>query len=192
MRKNVLKLKENYKMRVLVVVDMQVDFVTGALRNEEAIKIVPNVENKIKKALEEMGTIVIFTKDTHGEDYLDTQEGKKLPIKHCIIGTPGHMINKKIMEILVDKECDNIYKSTFGTLELAEDPWLEDAENIYVCGLCTDICVISNAMILKAAFPEARIVVLKDLCAGTTPGNHAMALAAMNLCQIETVRSDEV
>ena len=174
---------------VLVVIDMQNDFIDGALGTKEAQAIVPKMTEYIKN----FDGYVLATQDTHyDESYLDTQEGKKLPIKHCIIGTPGHMINKKIMEILVDKECDNIYKSTFGTLELASDPWLEDAKTIYVCGLCTDICVISNAMILKAAYPEARIVVLKDLCAGTTPGNHAMALAAMNLCQIETVRSDEV
>ena len=182
------------KNDVLVIIDMQNDFIDGVLGTKEAQAIVPKVAEYIKN----FDGYMITTHDTHyDESYLDTQEGKKLPIKHCILGTRGHMINDEIMQAIesvrtYEVDYDKIYKYSFGDLELGNDAWLADAKTIYVCGLCTDICVISNAMILKAAYPEARIVVLKDLCAGTTPGNHAMALAAMTLCQIETVRSDEV
>lgn len=177
------------KDNILVVIDMQNDFIDGVLGTKEAQAIVPKMAEYIKN----FDGYVLATLDTHYDvNYLDTQEGKKLPIKHCIAGTPGHNINKEINDALADKGGYNIDKATFGTLEFANDPWVEEAKNIYICGVCTDICVINNAMILKAVNPEAKIVVLKDLCAGTTPGNHAMALAAMNLCQIETVRSDEV
>jgi len=177
------------KDNILVVIDMQNDFIDGVLGTKEAQTIVPKMAEYIKN----FDGYVLATLDTHYDvNYLDTQEGKKLPIKHCIAGTLGHNINKEIKDALTDKYGYNIDKSTFGTLEFANDPWVEEAKNIYICGVCTDICVISNAMILKAVNPEAKIVVLKDLCAGTTPGNHAMALVAMEHCQIDIARSDEV
>lgn len=177
------------KDNVLVVIDVQNDFIDGVLGTKEAQAIVPKMAEYIKN----FDGYVLATLDTHYDvNYLDTQEGKKLPIKHCIAGTPGHNINKEIQDTIADKHGYNIDKSTFGTLEFVNDPLVKEVKNIYICGVCTDICVISNAMILKAANPEARIVVLKDLCAGTTPGNHAMALAAMAQCQIDIARSDEV
>lgn len=182
------------KDNVLVVIDMQNDFIDGALGTKEAQAIVPKVAEYIKN----FDGYVITTQDTHyDESYLDTQEGKKLPVKHCILGTKGHMINDEVMQAIegvktYKVDYDKFYKYSFGDLELCNDPWLENAKTIYVCGLCTNICVISNAMILKAAYLDTRIVVLKDLCAGTTPGNHTMALAAMAQCQIDIARSDEV
>ncbi len=182
------------KDNVLVVIDMQNDFIDGALGSKAAQAIVPKVAEYIKN----FDGYILTTQDTHyDESYLDTQEGKKLPIKHCLLGTRGHMINDEVMQAIesvrtYEVDYDKIYKYSFGDLELGNDAWLAEAKTIYVCGLCTDICVISNAMILKAAYPEARVVVLKDLCAGTTPGNHALALVAMEHCQIETARSEEV
>lgn len=178
---------------VLIIIDMQNDFIDGVLGTKEAQAIVPKMVDFIYK----FEGKIITTHDTHSDDYLDTQEGKKLPIEHCIYNTEGIKINKDILNAIYETKItyltyDTIRKNTFGSLDLAEDDWLQDADTIYVCGVCTDICVISNIMILKAAFPEKKIVVLKDLCAGTTPGNHAMALAAMAQCQIDIAKSYEV
>lgn len=182
------------KNDVLVIVDMQNDFIDGVLGTKEAQAIVPKMVDFISK----FEGKILTTQDKHYDgEYLETQEGKKLPIKHCIYDTEGIKINKDILDAIhKTKETgvsyDTIYKYTFGTFELAEDDWLYNADTIYICGVCTDICVINNAMILKTAFPETKIVVLKDLCAGTAPGNHTMALAAMAQCQVDIARSDEV
>lgn len=172
-------------MKVLIVVDMQNDFIDGALGTKEAQEIVPKVAERIKS----FDGRVIATRDTHEENYLDTQEGKKLPVKHCIRGTAGWEIRPEIQELIRELPMD---KLTFGCLDLGNalqkyDEWQEKIESVTLIGLCTDICVISNAMIVKAALPEARVIVDASCCAGVTPESHKQALEAMKVCQIEVV-----
>lgn len=170
-------------MDILVVVDMQNDFVSGTLGSEEAKAIVPNVVDKIG-AFEGM---VFYTKDTHGDDYLETLEGKNLPVPHCILGTEGHDI---ISEIKAVDTTRVINKDTFGSVELYDfitHACKEEITSITLIGLCTDICVISNAMLLKAATVNTAIIVDSSCCAGVTPGTHKNALEAMKMCQIEVV-----
>lgn len=170
-------------MDYLIVVDMQNDFIDGALGTKEAQAIVPAVREKINSF---EGT-VIFTKDTHGEDYLKTREGKFLPVEHCIKGTPGHDISAEL-------DTGNntvIEKPTFGSTVLAE--MLKSADEkekigkITLIGLCTDICVISNAMLIKAYLPETDIEIDSSCCAGVTPESHMRALDSMRSCQITVV-----
>ena len=168
--------------RILVVVDMQNDFIDGALGTKEAQAIVGNVNKKIAN-YRESEDIIIFTRDTHYGNYLNTSEGKKLPVPHCIKGTEGWQITSKI-DILDDIVID---KPTFGSIELAEIISVLSVSSIEIIGLCTDICVISNAMILKAKFPEISIFVDSLCCAGVTPESHANALKAMEMCQIEVI-----
>lgn len=168
-------------MKILVVVDMQNDFIDGALGTQEAVQIVEPVKQKVDKYLKN-GDKVIYTRDTHSENYLSTQEGKKLSVIHCVKGTPGWEISEKIFET----GCKVIDKPSFGSLELAEYiGCLEHVEEIELVGLCTDICVISNAMILKAKLPEVSVAVDASCCAGVTPQSHENALDAMKMCQIE-------
>ena len=168
-------------MKLLAVIDMQNDFIDGALGTPEAVQTVPNVRAKIDEYLAR-GDRVVFTRDTHPEHYLETQEGKKLPVKHCIRGTSGWEISAEVYE----EGCPVIDKPSFGSLELAEyAAGLADLEEIEVIGLCTDICVISNVMILKARLPEVPIAVDAVCCAGVTPQSHANALEAMKMCQVE-------
>ncbi len=168
-------------MKYLIVVDMQNDFITGSLGSAQAAAIVSAVVEKVKSY---DGT-VIFTRDTHGENYFKTQEGIRLPVEHCIKGTWGH----EICDQLKPSAATVVDKTTFGSLNLPEVIKTQRAkvEEIELCGLCTDICVISNAMILKAAFPETRIVVDKDCCAGVTTESHLDALNAMKAVQIDVV-----
>ena len=166
-------------MKYLIVVDMQNDFTTGSLGSAHAAAIIPNVVEKVKA----FPGNVIFTRDTHGDDYLQTQEGKKLPVVHCIKGSAGWQICDKLkpyVEQVVDKV-------TFGSVTLPHilSKQGEPIEEIELCGLCTDICVISNAMILKAAFPEVKITVDASCCAGVTTESHNTALNAMKSVQIE-------
>lgn len=205
-------------MKILVVVDMQNDFIDGALGTPEAVEIVPAVVKKIK----EFDGLVVLTRDTHQENYMQTQEGRNLPVPHCIEGTDGWQINVEVMEaadqqaeILSESYADDddavmvtidpsiFNKPTFGCVELGEallranqaEPDAEngidadDTENIIesieVIGLCTDICVISNAMLLKAFLPEVPVIVDVACCAGVTPESHMRALGAMQACQIE-------
>ena len=167
--------------RVLVVVDMQKDFVDGSLGSKEAVSIVPAV---VKKARDFDGT-VLFTRDTHGEDYLLTQEGRKLPVEHCIRGSHGWKISSK----LDTADSEIIDKPTFGSYDLIErleELDQEDAlESVELVGLCTDICVISNAMLVKNRFPELQVMVDAECCAGVMPETHTTALKAMDLCQVE-------
>ena len=168
--------------KVLVVIDMQNDFINGALGTKEAEAIVPLVKKKVMDA-KKNNIPVIFTRDTHTSLYLMTQEGTKLPIEHCIKGTQGYEICSELK-----KEATVIFdKPTFGSVELAQ--FITDSiyTEIELCGLCTDICVISNAMLLKAFLPEAQITVDSSCCAGTTPENHKNALSAMKICQIEII-----
>ncbi len=174
-------------MKVLVVVDMQNDFIDGALGTKEAAAIVPKVVEKIRN----FDGRVLYTRDTHEEDYLDTQEGKSLPTAHCIKGTKGWELHPEI-----DKLCreDAIDKPTFGSTILGgmlrnmnEEYKLRamgGLESITFVGLCTDICVISNALLAKAFVPEVPIIVDASCCAGVTPDSHKNALEAMKMCQI--------
>ena len=158
---------------------MQVDFITGSLGSEMATAIVPAVVNKVKN----YDGKVIFTRDTHSDDYINTQEGKKLPVKHCIKDTKGWQICDELLPY-VETAVDKI---TFGSVELPTllKEYNEPIDEIELCGLCTDICVISNAMILKAAFPETPIKVDSSCCAGVTEQSHNIALDAMKSVQIE-------
>lgn len=167
-------------MKILVVVDMQNDFIDGALGSKEAAAITENVKLKIKTAVQNNET-VIYTRDTHTQDYINTQEGKNLPIIHCVKDTLGWMIADGIYQ----EGCKIIDKPSFGSVELAE--WIaeqKDVESIELIGLCTDICVISNAMVIKAKLPEIPVLVDASCCAGVTPQSHLNALEAMKMCQI--------
>ena len=168
-------------MKFLIVVDMQVDFINGSLGSPLAEAIVPNVVNKVKK----FDGTVIFTRDTHAPDYLSTSEGKKLPVEHCIKGTKGFEICNELKSYAKNI----IDKPTFGSMELPQiiKNFNEEIEEIEICGLCTDICVISNAMILKAAFPEVKITVDSTCSAGVTVESHNNALAAMRAVQIDVI-----
>ncbi len=169
---------------ILIVVDMQNDFIDGALGTAEAVAIVPKVAEKIKS----FEGRVIFTRDTHGENYLETQEGSNLPVKHCIAGTEGWQIRAELDALRKEKPVD---KPTFGSVELGrmltEYSRKKKIGSITLIGLCTDICVISNAMLIKAALPEVKIIVDSACCAGVTPASHAQALEAMKVCQIEVI-----
>lgn len=167
-------------MKVLIVVDMQKDFIDGSLGSNEAVKIVPYVQNKISE-YQKNKDVVFFTRDTHYEGYLETQEGRNLPVEHCIKNTPGWEIAE---ELLVEDA--KIYdKPTFGSIELAESMRENYPEAEFeLVGLCTDICVISNAMLLKAYLPENQITVDAKGCAGVTVESHENALKAMKMCQI--------
>lgn len=171
-------------MKLLIVVDMQNDFIDGALGSQEAAAIVPAVAEKIR-AYEKRGDQVIFTRDTHEENYLETQEGKKLPVPHCIRETHGWEISPE----LSTDGCIVVDKVTFGSWELPEAVMqaMEGKlpESIELVGLCTDICVISNALLLKARFPEVPIGVDPACCAGVTPASHENAISAMKMCQID-------
>ena len=166
-----------------MVIDMQNDFVDGALGTPEAVKILPKVVEKIKSYPPED---IIATRDTHGEDYLQTQEGRKLPVVHCVKGTAGWELAPAVAEAL--GEAKIVDKPTFGSVTLARQlAQLAEKEpiSIELVGLCTDICVISNALLLKAALPEVPISVDAACCAGVTESLHQAALAAMGSCQIE-------
>lgn len=167
---------------LLVVVDMQVDFVNGALGTKEAEQIVDSVVCKVKKA-RECGKDIIFTLDTHGQDYLMSQEGKKLPVPHCIKGTKGWELVPELAGLARREEL--LEKPTFGSMELARMAKEKGYDNIELVGLCTDICVISNALLLKAALWESQILVDASCCAGVTPKSHENALEAMKICQIQ-------
>lgn len=167
-------------MKVLCVIDMQNDFIDGALGTAEAQAIVPNVAKKIAQARQN-GDRVIFTRDTHTENYLNTQEGKNLPVVHCVKGTPGWEISPAL-EVNGDVVID---KPTFGSFALCETiAALPDVEGVELVGLCTDICVISNAMLIKARMPEMPVSVDASCCAGVTPASHENVLNAMKMCQI--------
>lgn len=166
---------------------MQKDFVDGALGTKEAVAIVDKVVTKIK----DFDGDIIATYDTHGENYMDTQEGKKLPVPHCIKQTEGWRLDKKIQAVLDEKGFTEVYKPTFGSVDLVEIIRKYDVANtqIQLIGLCTDICVVSNALLLKASFPEMNISVDAACCAGVTPEKHLAALETMSSCQIEVLNS---
>lgn len=170
--------------KILVVVDMQNDFVDGALGTQEAQAIVDNVVKKI----ESFDGAIYVTYDTHFEDYMETSEGKNLPVVHCVRDTDGWKLNEKVQAALSKKEAyTEIEKITFGSIDLpfvlAEENEMDNAE-VELIGLCTDICVVSNALILKANFPDIDIIVDSSCCAGVTPEKHEAALETMRSCQI--------
>ena len=169
--------------RLLLVIDMQKDFIDGALGTAEAVSIVDRVTEEIGKYPPEN---VFATRDTHPENYLDTQEGRNLPVVHCVKDTPGWELDKKVAAALGSAEI--IDKPTFGSVvlaeKLAEMAKKEDLE-ITLVGLCTDICVVSNALLVKAYLPETPVRVIAEACAGVTPESHAAALQTMKMCQVE-------
>jgi len=169
--------------KILVVVDMQNDFIDGALGTAEAVAIVPKVAEKIKN----FDGTVIYTRDTHEEHYMETQEGRNLPVPHCIRDTEGWQIRTELQQA----GAEVVDKPTFGSRALAEklvDMNREEAiDSITLIGLCTDICVISNAFVIKAFLPETPIIVDAACCAGVTPESHERALEAMKVCQIAVV-----
>jgi len=167
--------------KVLIVVDMQNDFVTGCLGSKEAQAIVP----EMVKFVESFDGTVIFTKDTHGENYMDSQEGKKLPVPHCIKGTEGWEIIPEL-KAFADKAA--VYeKPTFGSKELAADIANEAPDEVTLIGVCTGICVLNNATLIKAFAPEIPVKVVAGLCACVTSDTHKTALDAMATCQIEII-----
>lgn len=168
-------------MKLLVVVDMQKDFVTGALGTPEAVSIVANVVNRVREA-KEAGDQIIFTMDTHETNYLETAEGKNLPVEHCIRETDGWKLVPQLRPLTANTKI--IQKPTFGSTHLSYLVATNDYEEIELIGLCTDICVISNALLLKATVPETPIIVDASCCAGVTPQSHNNALEAMKMCQI--------
>lgn len=180
-------------MKYLIVVDMQKDFIYGALGSKEAQKIVKAVVKKIKWYMDN-GYRIIFTRDTHTQDYMNTLEGQKLPVIHCVEGTDGWEIIDEI-KAEVDMNNDNVIcinKSTFGYLSWTNlpDDWrnlLEFAEEVEIIGVCTDICVVSNALIVRASYPNMKITVDSNCCAGVTVESHEAALMTMKSCQIDVI-----
>ena len=176
-------------MKFLIVVDMQNDFITGALANPAAEAIVPKIAEYVSK----WNGHLILTRDTHHSDYLDTMEGKNLPVKHCIEGTEGWDIVNEIDSVINWVEAEDVTyidKPTFGYVQGIKnyiDSLTGYPTSIELCGTCTDICVVSNALGLKEAYPECQIIVHKDMCAGVTPESHNAALKVMEMCQVKIV-----
>lgn len=190
-RKKRARITEMKSGSLLVVVDMQNDFISGSLGTKEAESIVPMVADKIRS----WDGDIIFTKDTHDETYPETGEGKKLPVLHCIAGTEGHELHPDILNVRKEyeekrgRECPVLEKRSFGSLDLADSVKNGHYDRIEFVGLCTDICVISNVLIVKAASPESAIMVDASCCAGVTPQSHMNALNAMRACQIDVINA---
>lgn len=172
--------------KLLIVVDMQKDFVDGALGSKEAVAIVDNVVNKI----ENFDGDIIVTYDTHAANYMETQEGHNLPVPHCIKGTDGWKLDARVQAAMDKKEYKTIEKPTFGSTDLPE--YIKTNYNpgeieIELVGLCTDICVVSNALLMKANFLETKVSVDASCCAGVTPDSHNAALVTMKMCQVNVI-----
>lgn len=172
-------------MKVLIVVDMQNDFIDGVLGSKEAVAIV----DPVVEVIENFDGKVFYLLDTHGEDYLDTEEGRHLPVVHAIRGTKGWELNPQIQKALEKRHAKGVEKPTFGSLELMTliQKEVPDLESITLVGLCTDICVISNALLAKAHFANVPVSVIASACAGVAPASHDNALSAMKTCHIEVV-----
>lgn len=170
--------REEYMKKTLIVVDMQNDFIDMALGTSEAVAIVPKVKEKIQEYVNN-GDRIIFTRDTHLENYLETAEGQKLPVPHCIKGSQGW----QIADGLYVEGCKIIDKPNFGWPNWKE----ENLQDVELVGLCTDICVVSNALIIKAAFPESNVCVDSSCCAGVTVESHEAALKVMAMCQVDVI-----
>ena len=177
-------------MKIVIIIDVQRDFITGSLGTPEAQAMIPRLVDKINHSSDD--TYFIFTKDTHYNNYLETAEGKNLPIEHCIKNTKGWEIPTELTKLFANSPF-TIEKSTFGSYDLVEkiieitDSNDDKVEEIELCGLVSDICVITNALIFKTSFPNCNIIVNSKCCAGTTPEAHEAALAVMRSCQIEVV-----
>lgn len=176
--------------KLLIVVDAQEDFTRGALRNEEAIKALPVIREIVDYAYENFNNEIIYTKDTHFEhSYMKTQEGKNLPVPHCLYNTKGWQICPEVL-------CDKAYivtKKSFGTIEWEWEPVFQTAiDEIWMCGFCTDICVSANFQTIKACYPEIPITIIEDACAGVTPELHEAALKVMKSCQARIVKWSEL
>lgn len=172
--------------KLLVVIDMQTDFIDGVLGTKEAISILPNVKAKIESYQQNKDSI-LFTKDTHKPNYLETQEGKNLPVPHCIENSTGWEIHPELSSFSKDVPC--FCKPSFGSVELASYIKEEQFDEIELIGVCTDICVISNAILIKAFAPETHVIVDASCCAGVTKESHKTALEAMKMCQITIVNA---
>ena len=194
-------------MKAIVFVDVQKDFIDGALKNEQAIEVTPKIVEFAKNCAADPDCRLYATRDTHDKTdtlpesadgtipekdvgYLTTLEGKRLPVEHCIELTDGWMIDNRLMEVL-DGKCTFVNKPTFGSFDLAEiikeDFETDKLDEIVLCGFCTDICCISCGLLLRAKFPNTKITVMKDLCAGVTPVTHDAALKIMQMCQIDVI-----
>jgi len=182
-------------MNILIVVDMQKDFIDGTLGTPEAVAIVENVVQRIENSKDEL---ILFTKDTHQHDYLSTAEGKKLPVVHCVENTEGWQINQTILNawrnnkntIILPELTDNTFtKLVFASVDLVEflKSQVADIEKIEILGLCTDICVVSNALMIKNTIPDISISVNPACCAGVTPQSHTEALNVMKMCHIDII-----
>ena len=173
--------------KLLVVVDMQKDFVDGSLGTAEAVSILPKVTACVEAYRRMEDSEIVFTRDTHEENYLQTQEGRLLPVVHCIRGSEGWQLVKEVEALRT--EADRVFdKPTFGSVELGRYvAGMDDLEEVALIGLCTDICVISNALLIKANKPEVSVSVIADCCAGVTPESHKNALSAMKMTQISIV-----
>ena len=169
-------------MKTLIIIDMQNDFITGALANKDAEAIIPGIADYIKSF---KGNIIL-TRDTHYQDYLQTQEGKYLPVPHCLYKTDGWQVHPDIIKALEGRQYDYIDKETFG-YPAWNNTWVYESDEIILVGTCTDICVVSNALILKATYPKTKVTVISNLCAGTTIPNHKAALQTMRMCQCEVI-----
>ena len=182
---------EGKTVNILLVIDMQKDFVDQALGTPEAQAIVPNVVAKINE-YKARGDVIIATRDTHADSYMDTQEGKNLPVVHCVEETDGWQLDDAV-QAAMPEDATIVNKPTFGSTDLVKiigeyvAQYGQPNVHVEIIGLCTDICVISNAMVLRAAFPETEIEILSDCCAGVTPQSHQTALDAMRACQFTIV-----
>ena len=172
--------------KLLIVVDMQNDFITGSLGSSQAQRILPLVKAKIED-YKRNGVKIIFTRDTHYDNYLMTQEGQYLPVVHCIEGTGGYLI----ADSLDTDGCEVFNKPNFGSLELAKLAADGGYDEIELCGLCTDICIVSNALILKAQLPETKVTVDVRCCAGVTDESHDAAILTMKMCQVTIIGEEE-
>ena len=172
-------------MKALIVVDMQNDFVDGVLGSKEAVAII----DRAVEVIENFDGKVFYTLDTHGEDYLQTEEGRHLPVVHCVRESKGWELNPQIQKALEKRHAKGIEKPTFGSEKLMTliQKEISDIESITLIGICTDICVISNAMLAKAHFVNVPVSVVASACAGVTPASHDNALSAMKMCHIEAV-----
>jgi len=173
--------------KILVVVDMQNDFVDGSLGTKESAAIIPNV---VKKIREFDGYEIFVTYDTHHENYMNTLEGQKLPIIHCIEGSRGHELNEEVKAALSGRSYVDVQKAGFGSFSITrglKDRYPGEEMEFELIGLCTDVCVVSNALIIRAGYPNARITVDASCCAGITPESHRAALETMKCCQIDII-----
>ena len=178
-------------MKTLVVVDMQNDFIYGSLGSLAGQIIVPDVADRIAQAIKD-GDRIIFTRDTHLDDYLSTPEGIKLPVEHCILNTDGWQIIPELVEVIDEYECIYVNKPIFGSVNLMDYFSNSKEQEIEFCGVCTDICVVSNALMTKSYFPNAKISVNPKLCAGTSINNHLSAIDVMRSCQIDIIEEEKI